>query len=317
VPTPATPAHDGPSHPDATPDPAGRRDCAHPRAARRHGTRTAYVADRCRCPDCRRANRDASAARTRAIAFGRWTPFVDAEPARAHIHRLRAAGAGIDQIVTRAGVASGTVRALVYGDPRTGKPVERIRPETEARLLTVGPDLPAAGALVDATGTVRRLQALVAAGWAVSLLAGHLGRRPASVRATMTRARVTAATAAEVALLYARLEHAGPPETTPADRSRAATARAQAAARGWAPPPWWDDIDSDPAPVQAADPGDARIDDVAVERAMVGEPVALNPDEQAEAVRRLTARGLSVRRIADRLCISERTVSRRRGVQVA
>ena len=309
------------AEPSATTAPAhqsggSRRDCRHPRAAHQHGTRTAYVADRCRCPDCRRANRDASAARTRAIAFGRWTPFVDPDPARAHIHRLRATGLGIDQVVARSGVASGAVRALVYGDPRTGKPVARIRSQTEARILAVGSARLAAGTLVDAAGTIRRLQALTAAGWPLPLLAGHLGRRPASLRATMTRGRVTAATADQVALLYARLETVTQPQTTPAERIAAAAARAQAARHGWAPPSWWDDIDTDPGPA-TSEPGGADLDEVAIERAMAGEPVDLSPAEQAEAVRRLTARGLSVRQIADRLRTSGRTVSRRRRARVA
>jgi hypothetical protein len=58
---------------------------------------------------------------------------------------------------------------------------------------------------VDATGTRRRLQALMATGWAPELLAAELGRRPHSLHRSMTGRSVTARTAHEVASLYERL----------------------------------------------------------------------------------------------------------------
>jgi hypothetical protein len=75
----------------------------------------------------------------------------------------------------------------------------------------------------------------------------------------------------------------------------------------------WDDIDTDPTPgadpVSAEQPPATRIDasgaidEIAVERAMDGDHVTLTRAERDEAVRRLTARGLSVRQIAERLRI--------------
>ena len=41
------------------------RKCSHPQARHRHGTRTAYVKDRCRCTDCTAANTAASRTATR------------------------------------------------------------------------------------------------------------------------------------------------------------------------------------------------------------------------------------------------------------
>jgi len=52
-----------------------------------------------------------------------------------------------------------------------------------------------------------------------------------------------------------------------------------------------------------------------VDRAVAGDGVRLDdltPAEQAEAVRRLTERGKSIREIADQLATTTRTVSRRR-----
>jgi DNA-binding CsgD family transcriptional regulator len=52
------------------------------------------------------------------------------------------------------------------------------------------------------------------------------------------------------------------------------------------------------------------LDEIAIERAMHGDPVRLRPTERVEVVRRLTARKLSTNQIADRLGITPRTVSR-------
>jgi AraC-like DNA-binding protein len=172
---------------------------------------------------------------------------------------------------------------------------------------------------VDATGTRRRLQALMATGWTVELLAAELGRRPKTLHRSMTSASVTARTAHEVASLYERLFNATPPRATSEQRAAADAARAHAAAQRWLPPLAWDDIDTDTtaaAPdVPAAGSQRNDIDEVAVERALAGDRITyddLTADEQQEVIRRLTARGASIRDIAARLGTTKRTVSRRR-----
>src|SRR4051794_22177944 len=47
-----------------------KRECTHPRAQHRHGTRAAYVKDRCRCTDCTAANTAASRTATRERLYG-------------------------------------------------------------------------------------------------------------------------------------------------------------------------------------------------------------------------------------------------------
>jgi DNA-binding NarL/FixJ family response regulator len=57
------------------------------------------------------------------------------------------------------------------------------------------------------------------------------------------------------------------------------------------------------------------MDEIAIERAVAGDNISyddLTAAEQQEVVRRLTARGSSVRDIAARLGTTKRTVSRRR-----
>jgi hypothetical protein len=317
-------------------DPCGPvGECVHPRARRVHGTRAAYVADRCRCTACRRANRRAAQARRRAIAYGRWQPYTEAGPVREHVQALRAGGFGVERIIAVSGVGSGTVRRLLYGNRRTGAPLKQIKTATAHRLLAVEPGAAiAAGSLCDAAGTARRLQGLIAAGWSLNRLAGHLGRDPASVRASMNRTRVRARTVIAVRDLYTRLAWSLPPQTSPAQRREVAAARDLAARHGWVAPVAGDpdadhDVDVDdgePADLAAAagtsgeEPASAvatlaeiaDIDEVAVAEAMRGRRVHLTLSEQVEAIDRLTGQGRSLREIAALLHTSPRTVSRRR-----
>lgn len=113
------------------------RGCCHREAYHEHGTRRAYVADRCRCDACREANRRYAQIRAKAIAYGQWHPYVDAGPVREHLDRLRNAGIGIERLITLSGVGSGTVRRLIYGHRTTGLPAPRLRSVTADRLLSL------------------------------------------------------------------------------------------------------------------------------------------------------------------------------------
>lgn len=296
-----------------------KSECTHPQARHRHGTRAAYVKDRCRCPECTAANTAASRTATRERIYGRWHPYVDAAPVRDHIAALRAAGIGVERIAQLAGLSTSHIRKLAqhgHGDSPT---TQRVRPSTAALVLTVGIDnvSRAPHSRVDATGTRRRLQALIAIGWTPGLLAAELGRSPNSLHRSMTGLSITARTAGEVVSLYQRLWNTRPPQATSAQRAAAGAARAHAAAHGWLPPVAWDDIDTDPTPQArtARLPERNDIDEIAVERALAGDHISyddLTAEEQQEVVRRLSARGRSIREIAAQLGTTKRTVSRRR-----
>ena len=291
------------------------RSCRHPRTAHVHGTRAAYVRDGCRCPHCRAANTAASNARHRERAFGRWHPFIDAAPTREHVQTLRAAGIGLDQIAKLAEVSASHVRQLIYQRRDGRPPIQRVRPATAERLLRVHVSTAnrAPRSHLDATGTRRRLQALVAIGWTPSRLAAEMGRSTPELRRSMTSARVTATTAQQVRDLYERLWDVRPPHATSAQRAAIDTSRAYARRHGWLPPLAWDDIDTDPHR-----PDDIQLDnapdEIAIERAIAGDGIRLDhltPAEQDEVVRRLTQRGSSIRDIADQLATTKRTVSSR------
>jgi hypothetical protein len=238
-------------------------------------------------------------------------PYIDAGPARAHIHLLLEHGIGYNQIAKLAGTSASHVRQLACTSLR-------IRPETAARILAVAAvdANRAQHRRIDATGTRRRLQALVATGWAPAALGRQLDRSASNLRRILTTQAVSSRTAREVDDLYERLWNTRPAQDTPARQRRADAARAEARAAGWPPPLAWDDIDSDPDP--PALPGSANphdIDEIAVDRAVAGDGIRLaqlTPAEQTEAVRRLTERGKSIRDIAEQLRTTKRTVSRRR-----
>jgi DNA-binding NarL/FixJ family response regulator len=296
-----------------------RRDCTHPRARHVHGTRVAYVKDRCRCTDCTAANTAAGRAVHRAQTFGRWWPFVDAAPVREHIRALRAAGIGVERIALLAGMSTSHVRELADLG-RDGNPgIRRVRPATAQQVLRIRIDQAnrAPRSHVVATGTRRRLQALIAVGWPHDELAARLGRSSAGLRRSMLSDFVTAQTAQDVCALYEQLWIVRPPQSTDDQRAAVDAARAFAAERGWLPPLAWDDIDTDPDArdhTERAETDDG-VDEIAIERALAGDGVRLEhltPAEQDEVVRRLTERGKSIRDIAQQLATTKRTISRRR-----
>jgi hypothetical protein len=294
------------------------RECAHPGAPHVHGTRAAYVKDRCRCTECTAANTAASRTANRERTYGRWQPFIDAGPVHDHLALLRAAGIGVERIAALAGMSVSHIRELATRDRRDSSVTRRIRPSTATRILSISVDHAerAPHSLVDATGARRRLEALIAIGWSSELLATELARRPSSLRRSITSSSVTARTARDVAALYERLWNTVPPRISSNQCAAVDAARIHAAVRGWLPPMAWDDIDTDvpPRPTVARPPVDG-VDEIAVERAVAGDGLRyadLTAAEQAQVIYRLTERGRSIRDIAAQLATTKRTVSRHR-----
>jgi len=209
---------------------------------RAHGN-AKYHLERCRCPICCKAARDYQNNRSRAIAYGRWQPFVDAEPVRQHVRALGEFGIGWIRAAKLAGVSTGGVSKLLYGDnPRGLAPSKRVRPETALKLLAVEPTLDNLGGrtVVDGTGTRRRLQALVYAGWTQSELARRMQMNRANFSKTIVSSLVEVATLKTVRALYDELWRVDP-VTAGVPAHRAEAARRIATARGWAPIGAWDD----------------------------------------------------------------------------
>lgn len=208
-----------------------------------HG-RSTYLHHHCRCPLCTHATRAYDTARTRAIAYGTWRALVDADPVRRHATALTAAGLSWKQIATHAGVDYADIRRLLTGDSgRT--PPRRIRQNT-ARAITSVP-IPAAPtrdgqALIDATGSRRRLQALLVAGWPLRQLASDSGMTPRVLFDILhNRSRlVRAYTAAAIRVVYDHHWNSSPLDCGVRAQD-VRIAQALAVRNRWAPALAWDD----------------------------------------------------------------------------
>jgi len=198
-----------------------RRDCGHPGIPHAHGTRTAYVSDRCGCTRCRAANRAAEEHRTAAIAVGRWSPYADAQPVREHLERLRQEGLGIERIAGLSNVSRGTVRRLLSYPSEPGERPHRIRAATAQRLLAlpVTAEVGSPRRVVAVGATRARIDALTAAGHSLTELARAIGKPLSSLRRSLSRRAVTAQTAMAVEALYDALTRGGAPSKLPGGRT--------------------------------------------------------------------------------------------------
>lgn len=242
------------------------RDCHHKYARHEHGTRAAYVLDKCRCEPCTAAATKAEKLRT----LRNQPAYIDATPAVAHIRRLQAAGLGWKRIAHLAGIPESSVYPLLYGRPdrRSGQPRTRARAATINAILTVPlPTLDQLGARipVPAIGTRRRLQALQRLGWSLTQIADRAGltdRQP--LDRAMCDDTTSAGTARAVRDVYDQLWDQQPPKaTTRGAASAAARVRNKAARLGWHPPLAWDDesIDNpDAQPYTDSSTGRAGVD---------------------------------------------------------
>lgn len=136
--------------------------------------------------------------------------------------------------------------------------------------------------IIDATGTRRRVEALVALGWSGEVIAQRVGISQRNLWSTVRRPRgVYLSTAKKIARVYDEMSMTLPTATTKGERISVTKSRGLAARKGWAPPLAWDDIDTDPEPnyghapervagkflPQSAD----DVDEVAVQRILDGD----------------------------------------------
>lgn len=272
-----------------------------------HGHISRYKYHGCRCLTCHNGWRDYARDRSRQKAYGTWKPLVDAGPVRSHIQTLRSAGIGWIRLAELTGMSTASLKAIVCG--RSGKtPVKRVRAATAEKVLAVRPEPVAQcadGALVDATGTRRRIQALAAVGFTFTSLAPHLSTNRLYVGDIAVADLVMARTARRTAEVYDRLWDADPLQhgATVGGVSRA---RRLAAREGWPPPLAWDDdtID-DPAAVPDMGQQSRRCGDTADEIAWLLETGERDPEvigrrlglETGSVKRTIERHGLTVRRV--------------------
>ncbi|WGM21841.1 hypothetical protein QEH68_06620 [Paenarthrobacter sp. OM7] len=222
-----------------------KRDCQCKIANHVHGTRLAYVVDKCRCRPCTDAATQAESNRNKQIAFGRYdTGRVDATEVRAHILALMEAGVSMKRLGKIAGMAHSTISAVVYGRTERGHTAyRRVHKDTAAKILAIQPSMEnmAPNRYIDSCGTIRRLQALVAIGWSQNRLCEQLGISRRNFGTFMNADKCTVRKALAVRDLYNQLWNQPQTGVEWHSKTSATRARNHAKARGWAPPLAWDD----------------------------------------------------------------------------
>lgn len=239
---------------------------------------TCYHQHRCGCAPCREANSERQRKRRKNIAYGRWVEtLVPTEPVARHIDALVADGMPLREIATAAGVSHSSVYRV--------RKHPYMRAAVAQKIMRVRGRAPAPRSLVDATGTRRRLQALVRIGWTNEELVDRLGSGTRYVSTLLTAERVFEETRVAVAALYEELWDVTPPDTFGSRR-----AKLRAERNGWVGPLAWDDDTIDDPNAKPDTDGEEIdepvIDEVAVARALDGWRVELTREEQHEVIRR-------------------------------
>lgn len=190
----------------------------------------------------------------RLHGYGTWQPLVSAEPVKSHIASLRAAGASTTSIASAAKISRSTLARIIYGELGQRSQI-KLRAEAAEAVLAVRAEHCAVpnGARVDATGTRRRLQALVASGWTFTALASEIGIHDRHLGALARAVYVNAGTARKIKTAYKRIVRLTPEQCGVTAASRA-IARGLARKEGWHSPLAWDDIDDPTAEPEVTAP---------------------------------------------------------------
>jgi len=252
---------------------------------------SARTSSQCRPGPTNPANARWQAHRRRLIAYGRWQPFVDAEPVREHLRKVMAEGMPLTGICERLNLPhTSSLQHLMYGRGPYG-PGHQVRRETAELILAYWPSLDdfPDGSRIDPTGTRRRVQALGVHGWPRHWMARQIGMSESPFKRALNKERVTARIARAVAGLYDEWWNRDPLEYGLLPKS-VARVKADAARAGWhGPLAWDDDTIDDPAAVPQTDaplPVATEGGNVAA-RWLLGESVILGRDDRREVLQHL------------------------------
>lgn len=277
-----------------------------------------YIHHKCRDAACRDAQNARERDRRRERAYGTYTRgHVPAGPVREHLNYLGRCGMGTKAVSAATGISYSTLVGIRWGrrSQKTGQLTPAVKvTEAHSRLIrSVQPDLDAIApaAYIDSRGTVRRLQALAAVGWSLTMLAHRLAVDETTLQRGIRRAKVTATTARAVVALYDELWNVCPPAPTAHAAAIVKRTKRNAAAAGWVPPLAWDNIDTDLEP-QLGDSDQEIVDEIAIDEAVAGHHPNLTRTERLIALRRLHAAGHWDATLAGLLSVSVKTIERDR-----
>lgn len=183
---------------------------------------------RCHCKPCRTTERRYT--KYRKYLADRGMPIlVDAAPTIAHVKKLRAAGDAFTLIAERHNIPRKTLTSLLAGQYR------RVHRTTEQAILAIQP-----GSCLDpyasvpALGSIRRVQALMAAGHSLGAIeqAAGIQHSTASVLANAAVTTIRRSIAERINSTYQRMAHI---------RGTSVRSLNRAKRQGWRDPIWWED----------------------------------------------------------------------------
>ena len=134
-----------------------------------HGTNTRYVANKCRCAECKEARRVYQKQYMKDKRDGKGNPRVPAETAKKHIDKLGELGIGYLRVSKLAGVNHNIVWKIKTGERKN------IQFTTEQKILTVKAEDISDGSNIDATETWKKIDWVLAQGMSKTAFARKLG----------------------------------------------------------------------------------------------------------------------------------------------
>lgn len=167
---------------------------------------------------------------------------TDARPVREHILDLYAADFTDRRIASITGLAPETISTFTKPLTRTSnrRSIKRwCHPSVAEAILAVNIDGETPGC-VNATGSHRRIQALVTRGWPIEAIAHRVGISGRHLRLIMSRARIYGRTAQAIARIYDELKSLNP-ERHGVAPWEADKARKRGKAKRWPTPAYWAD----------------------------------------------------------------------------
>jgi transposase len=209
-----------------------------------HDTLTCYTDYQCRLPECVARVRAYEKRRRHSKAAGTWQPLVDATPVREHLLELHAAGVTVYRVATLTGLSDNVIRGFTQ-TTRAGQRINgrrhRTTPAIANKILAIDVQT-AAPAKVNAIGSLRRLQALVALGWPLQEVARRTGISDQTMYNIARQPLILATTAAKVTAAYEQLKNTRASRSTTISAQQRNTARNRAASHRWPPPKYWDEV---------------------------------------------------------------------------
>ena len=158
--------------------------------------------------------------------------LIPVELAAAHIGRLHEQGTPLAAIAREAGLDHDHIYRIASGRTKW------LQQKTHRRVMSVRH---AEGFYVDATGTHRRLEALVWLGWPLRHFDRVRGVAPCATARILTKTTITRPTADEIAELYRTYSGLLPDPKDRHEKMAVTQARLRARRLGYAPPAAWDD----------------------------------------------------------------------------